>query len=485
MIKIIIFLSLLSVVFSTPKVKVSHADEDIITELSQDASFSISDWPKNDKLDMELIDFKETKNDKCAVYIYNPTGERTALKISISFDESNFENIKYTYYNLTLLDETKNKVIQKYLIDDLLVDHSNSVRFYIFGTIQRDVFEDEKIKNDSIIYSKGLKAGYLFKVEEDLINGISTYLRREKDVLKLEDQFRFRLVISNHVSNDNYTNAESIVFNTDHKIDDIVNIDVEYVKTKMTYTDHVPLIPEKSIFESFDDYSRQHGYVEKDTSNSNDYRYIEGFYFYKGAYYETINNTIQASETQSNNPGWFKNKMTWNCIDSITNFKKDEYFKKQVYDKFEEVRKCEWFLNYYTSELSYTAYQKNAEWSTIWRELYGNIVTSVVLIRMTFVADGITYNLPIVDDVAAGRQSIVINPSSNDWWKYLLIALILLILIISLAPQLILEIAKSIFKLFKHIVKGFFKLLKLPFKLFKLLFKKSKKKRKRVNSYDW
>lgn len=490
--KILFLFSIIPTIFSTIPCAavVASADEGgILSELEQDSTFSLSDWPKNDKLDMDLIDFKETINDKCAVFIYNPTGKRTALKISICFDESNFDNIKYNYYDLTLLDETSNHVIQKYLIEDVSVDHSKLERYYIFGAIQRDVTEEEKIKNDSIIYSIGLKAGELFRVTEDTKTNTITYYRREKDILTLTDQFRFRLMIANNILETKYTNAECIVFNTDYNISDIVNIDVEFVKNSMNFLITLSDYGKNydNTFEALEYYIRNNGYVQNRTSKTD---YSTGFWFYNNQYQELIKKTITSDDTSSNNPGWFKKQVVWNCIDEVANFKSDLYFKKNVYDKYQEIRNCKWFLNYFTSDLITSARVDSSSMKYYDRILDGDIVTSVVIVRMTFVMDGNIYNWAVVDDVAVGRK-IIVGEDELPWWFWLLLGAIVLLFFFIIGWNIIWALIKALalltWKAVKFIFKCIINIISAPFKFINKQVKKSKKKKRKKGNkkYDW
>lgn len=455
-------------------------DESLLTELRQDSNFNLEDYPiKKDEVidgkhvyDLEIMDLKETRQDHVALYIYNPTGLVTAKAISVCFDDSQFDDIKYKYYDLTLQEELPGKNIQKYLINGVTVNHNFLKRSYILGAIQRTAYPDEEIKNESVITTIGLKAGICFKVKEDA-DGNVTYERLTKDVLELTNQFRFRFIVPNsEISSRYYTQNECIVFNTNYNIDEIYDISVEFdtigfvFYAKITNSDG-NMAGSPGCYYQIDEYIKQYGYIDTTT-------YI-GPKFKKDTK-QHILKTISADDEFGNKPGWFGKKRKWKAIQSTDNLTKDAELNKYIYEKYEEVRTTSWFLAYYDSQITIDGTKPN-HW-----EISGTLAMDTAIVRMKFLSEGTVYNLAVVDDKATGTDSSVIPPDKNAWLKALILFLVSVVVVISLIAAIVKGGIKVVFK-------GIVWLIGLPFRLlnkfFNWLFKPRGKKKKGRDTNDW
>lgn len=104
----------------------------------------------------------------------------------------------------------------------------------------------------------------------------------------------------------------------------------------------------------------------------------------------------------------------------------------------------------------------------------------VTILRLKFETDGVTYNLGVIDNKQTGSDKPsneeTIQPEINKRGKWILIAIVLIIALILLAP-LLPVILSFLGKAIVWICKGLWWLISAPFRLFKWIVEKIKEKR--------
>ena len=108
------------------------------------------------------------------------------------------------------------------------------------------------------------------------------------------------------------------------------------------------------------------------------------------------------------------------------------------------------------------------------------MVGDVTILRLKFETDGITYNLGVIDNKQTGGDKPIneeeIKSEINGRGKWIIIAVILIVALILLAP-LLPTIIFFIGKLIVWIFKGLWWLISAPFRLIKAIIEKIKERR--------
>lgn len=419
----------------------------LISELSQDSSFSESQYPlledaiKDGKHvhEMEFIDFKVAEDQSLILYFYNPTSLRTAKSISI--DRGRNQNInEYVSYNLDLLDVNSSNTIHKYKVLNLQHSILETKYYYRFGAFQRDLFDDELMINKNEYASIGLNAGleYLVTATD---NGYQ-YYHKELDTIQILNPYcgfvsylnssSFMNIIF-HVGGQIMSNY--IAFDTDHDIDSIQEISINY----NLYDFHLVGFSYSNIFtpqiindnyESIQ-YSNQQPMLNQVIYSSDVGTAIESF------------KRIQLVSDLHN-----KNYEYYNADD-----------EKYIYE-LPEVKKCKWILRF--AESDYKFKDTNDPNFAAWI-IDGQICREVQILRIKYTYKGLTYNLAAVDSVKSGTI-VTGDDNTNIALKWIIIGLVLLIVFLYSLPFLL---------------KFILKILMLPIRLINKLFENSNKRRKR------
>lgn len=410
-------------------------------DLQKDESFSESYYPVvADDYSLQTVQIAESSDKELFVYLYQPSGQAKDLRaasinISLSPREnvSDFRNYKLTYLN-------SSGTLYKYLVEGLTVSTAET-RYYTITTVLRpfDASIDDEADHgntvDEVEYAVAKE--YCFSV----MNGKPFCRVLDIDTIEITDKFvGFVRYTNGFALYPSSCDSHFVAFSTDRDIDRLLEADVYYEYQDCSWS-FVTFVGERYTF----------------GERLEDYAYLT---------YEQ-----KAEHTGS---GWFAPTYTWNRIETVDEFIAENDLTQNVYsgalidvsvanqiteEGIAALKGKQWVLRFLETEYStWFGSGSNGYFSTL--------VGDVMILRLKFETDGVTYNLGVIDNKQTGsgepvnEEEVVIQPS--DGCKSFLSILLILVLLILLAPIL------------PYIVKGIIWIISLPFKA----IKKAKEKRK-------
>lgn len=414
----------------------------VLTDLKKDGDFNVADYPDNAKdYSIKVIQIAESTDGELFLYTYQPS-QKTTYLVATDINMSLSESVSGTQlYGLTLV--SANGVLCKYKVNELTVSEK-ATRYYNITSVYRKWIKgvDKETENDNTINEVSFEVGKLFIVKTE--NDGVTYSVQDTETILITDKYNGYIRYYNgfHLWGNSSCDSHYVAFSTDRPIDTLLEADVYYVahsERQYTYTQN-PFIPSET------------------TVGAN----------YDGYKYLTCNQ-------QAENPaeGWRGKKYTWKRIESV-----DEFLKKEELTGIvkENVSDKKWVLRFFESPYTSVITTGNIDTNYI-------VVTSVSILRLKFVTDGVTYDLGVVDNKQSGGR----NPSNTNthekedffvWlaritgvpqWVW-----ILAVVLVCLA--ILLPVLSVIFPVFGQfllwLLKGLGWLICLPFKGIKALINK-------------
>ena len=413
----------------------------VLEDLQKDESFSEKHYPVvADDYSLQVVQLAESTDKELFVYLYQPSGQAKDLRaasVNISLapreNVSDFRNYKLTYLN-------SSGTLYKYLVAGLTVSTA-ATRYYTITTVLRPF--DESIDDeadhgntaDEVEYS--VSKEYCFSV----MNGKPFCRVLDIDTIEITDKFvGFVRYTNGFTLFPGSCDSHFVAFSTDRDIDRLLEADVYYEYQDCSWS-FVTFVGERYTFGD-----KQEGYA-----------YLT---------YEQ-----KAEHTGS---GWFAPTYTWNRIETVDEFIAENDLTQNVYsgalidvsvaNKITDEGKAalegkQWVLRF--AETEYSTW-----YGTGTNGYFSTLVGDVMILRLKFETDGVTYNLGVIDNKQTGsgdpvnEEEVIIDPS--DGCKSFLSILLVIILLIILAPIL------------PYIIRGIIWLFSLPFKG----IKKAKEKRK-------
>ena len=357
----------------------AYADEvetvysEVMEDLKKDENFDEGNYPMvEDDYSLKVIQIAESKDKELFVYVYQPSDwmkDLTATSIRIS--QSIGENAKWKDYALTLL--SSEGVFDKYRVEGITV-LSDIIRYYDIAAIYRK-FDAKIDKPTDTNYDQSINE-VVYEVGQEwhacTVDGVVSYSMITSETVTIMDKIvgyvqyseGFKLYLD-------CCDAHFVAFSTDRKIDDLMEADVEYttqsyIKIVKTGKDE-PTLGEK-------------------VSNAK---------------------TVKASEETSNEAdGLFGKKYTWNRIERVSDFIKNEGEDLNLTTgNMADLEGMDWILRFEETEFTSTvgSYVVNE----------GTLVSEVTILRLKFQTDGVTYNLGVVDNKQTGSKDPF---ASADTW---------------------------------------------------------------------
>lgn len=416
-------------------------------DLQKDESFSESYYPVvADDYSLQTVQIAESSDKELFVYLYQPSGQAKDLRaasinISLSPREnvSDFRNYKLTYLN-------SSGTLYKYLVEGLTVSTAET-RYYTITTVLRPF--DESIDDeadhgntaDEVEYAVAKK--YCFS----MMNGKPFCRVLDIDTIEITDKFvGFVRYTNGFALYPSSCDSHFVAFSTDRDIDRLLEADVYYEYQDCSWS-FATFVGERYTF----------------GERLEDYAYL--------TYEQKVEHT---------GSGWFAPTYTWDRIETVDEFIAENDLTQNVYsgalidvsvanqiteEGIAALKGKQWVLRFLETEYStWFGSGSNGYFSTL--------VGDVMILRLKFETDGVTYNLGVIDNKQTGsgepinEEEVVIQPS--DGCKSFLSILLILVLLILLAPIL------------PYIVKGIIWIISLPFKA----IKKAKEKRKQKKDRD-
>lgn len=429
---------------------------DVLDDLSKDENFSTEHYPSVvDDYSLKVIQIAESSDNELFVYVYQPSGEQknlVASSINIALvPRENISDVRN--YKLRLLNS--DGVFYKYLVEGLTVS-SATTKYYTISNILRpwngDIDPPAEGGNTVTEVPYSVAKEYCFST----INGEPFCRVLDIETIEITDKFvgyvRYKDGYQGYLGG-TACDSHFVAFDTDRRIDKLYEADVYYSTQSVL---------------------KESGTVNKTTFREKKDNYVE------------LNYTQKVEHTGG---GLFAPTYEWDRIETVDQFIQENSTYENVYsgalfdvtvgtqltpEAIESLKGKKWVLRFTETEYgSIVGPLVVTESSTI--------VGDVMILRLKFETDGITYNLGVVDnkqsgdpDVPSGGSQIKVEP--NDPFKkvidiilFVLALIFIIILLVLLAPIL------------PYIIKFVIWVISLPFRLIAALFKAIRKRKRELS----
>ena len=264
---------------------------------------------------------------------------------------------------------------------------------------------------------------------------------------------------------DIYTDAWYIFFNTDKKIDELMEIELTY--TQYDYHLHHVFIPlvETAVTEE---------YIEENKKlYSSDYESGKSYVDYHESEITVIEpGTTKVSYTDNK---WFgKYDISYENLDNILDLKE---YQAQDSDKFiftDYANKYAWGVHFKDTERFYDSLGNSTSGMIQYYDLDGSGMSDVAILRLKFKTSGIVHNCYAVDvptDDFTG-ESAEVDTKFEEWFEKILALVGILVLVVIIGY--LLPIFKALFEGLGVILKWILVIISLPFRLIGSLFRTKK-----------
>ena len=447
---LLIFISVIACFFGMTGPLVGHAEKVLyspaLTDLQKSEDFNIENYPKlENDYSLQVITIAESANQELFLYVYQPCADSSivATCINMSLDNSTFDPY---LYELELINHES--TIFKYKVKDFVVKDI-PIRIYDIVSIYREfnssIDVDLSDDNDNTIDEVSYKVGKMWGAQnsgKDIV-----YSCYETEVITITDKLVGFVYYPDgfHLFQSTSCHSHFVAFSTDREIEKLLGAKVYYKSQSHDYRYQNTGVGFPTSSDTFGD-------IE---DNYADLKYTD--------------KTSYTSDDLVGNQHVFE----WNRVQSILDFSNDVEFdytytmglfnvstsSKMTDEDKAKLNKYQWVLRFAETEYVRTnvgTVQKSSK----------TIVGDVSILELTFITNGQTFDLGVVDNKQSGSGDSLNNVKGSlslSWWVYILIALFALILISPLMPG----IFNLIFKLIKYIFKGLWWLITAPFSLFK------------------
>ena len=405
----------------------------VLQDLQKDESFQSGNYPLSENdYSLQLIQVAESTEKELFLYVYQPSGETknfTASSVNISTAIN--DEISFLTYRLQKIDNSG--TLYKYKVLNFTVK-TDPTRYYVISSIYRPFDEsiDSPASGGNTVTEVNFAVNKQYAFGE--INGKEYVSCTEIETIEITDKFvgfvRYENGFNLYAS---ACDSHFVAFNTDKRIDSLLEADVYYTTQKSRWT-FVNFVGERETFGEKED----------------EYAYLK--------YTDKVEHT---------GDGLFAGTYKWDRIESVEKFTgnedKTKIFKSQGDDKsaitltdetLNELKGKKWVLRF--TETDYVVQSGGTTGATT---ANSTLVGDVTILRLKFVTDGITYNLGVIDNKQTGGREPSNEPGGIGGsgcaaadGKKLLYAILGLIALIILAPLL------------PMVVNGIVFVISLPFK---------------------
>lgn len=426
----------------------------VLDDLKKDSSFDESFYPViAGDYSLKLIQIAESTDSELFLYVYQPSGQAKNLKASsINISTTINDEISYRNYKVRLLNSSG--VFYKYIVQDFAV-LSEPARYYAISSIYRPFDEsiDNQAEHGNTITEVNYPVNKQYCFSE--INGKPYCNVVDIETITITDKFvgfvrymdGFKLYVG-------ACDSHFVAFNTDKPIDKLLEADVYYTTQKYSYS-FVPFAGENETF----------------GEKSDEYAYLK-----------------YTDKVEHSGGGLFAGTYKWDRIETVEQFIAENDLTQNVYsgaiidvnvaNKITDEGKAALQSKKWVLRFAETSYSLNSGTGSV--TSFSTMVGDVTILRLKFETDGITYNLGVIDNKQTGGDKPIneeeIKPEINERGKWIIIAVILIVALILLAP-LLPVIISFIGKLIVWISKGLWWLISAPFRLIKAIIEKIKERR--------
>lgn len=429
--------------FAYAEVRYTGALED----LRKAENFDPSYYPtKEGDYTVSLIQIAESKDNELFVYTYQPASDERITASSINISRTSELNVTPQNYYLTLL--SREGVFCKYVIKDFKVS-DEPTRYYailsIFRSWVNDIDGDQS--GSQTVTEKPFEVAEQFRF--GTLNGKEYVERKKIDVITVTSKFvgfvrytgEYKLGFMNTALTD--FDCHFVAFNTDRRIDTLLEADLSYVKQDFSAKSWVEggTVPHyETTYGERSDQIKVELMCDQSVDHTGSFIYGSSFSFNR---IQSVTDFLSSEETSNvYKCGVFETTEKRTLTDDV---------KAELEDK-------SWVLRFLETNRTSKTTLGGTEYSS-------TLVGDVTILRLKFVTDGITYNLGVVDNKQTGgtdpvnviRRLLGLNPVV----AWLLLAVMLFVVLIVLMPFLP-TILSFLFKLIVWIVKAVVWIVSLP-----------------------
>ena len=432
----------------------AYAEEPEYTSATEDLrkaeNFDPSYYPvKENDYTISLIQIAESTDKELLVYTYQPAADKRITASSINVSRTSELDVTPQNYYLTLL--SREGVFCKYAVKDFEVSNEPT-RYYAIPSIFRSWVDDiDGDQNGSqTVTEKPFEVAEQFRF--GTLNGKEYVERKKIDVITVTSKFvgfcryagNIRLGFMDTALTD--FDCHFVAFNTDRRIDTLLEADLSYVKQDYTLTMEAeyyngPLVSKETYGEKSDQIKVEL-MCDQSVDHTGSFIYGNTFSFKR---IQSVSDFLASEETT--------NVYKCGVFDVTEKRTLTDDVKAELEDKA-------WVLRFVeTPRVSKTTLNGTGYTSTL--------IGDVTILRLKFVTDGVTYNLGVVDNKQTGGSDPVNNTETkiglNSTFSWILLAILFVVLLIVLLPFLP-TILSVVVKVVVWIVKAVFWIVALPFR---------------------
>lgn len=444
--------------FAYAEVRYTGALED----LRKAENFDPSYYPtKEGDYTVSLIQIAESKDNELFVYTYQPASDERITASSINVSRTSELNVTPQNYYLTLL--SREGVFCKYVVKDFKVS-DEPTRYYAIPSIFRswvnDIDGDQS--GSQTVTEKPFEVAEQFRF--GTLNGKEYVERKKIDVITVTSKFvgfvrymgEYKLGFMNTALTD--FDCHFVAFNTDRRIDTLLEADLSYVKQDFSAKSWVEggTVPHyETTYGERSDQIKVELMCDQSVDHTGSFIYGSSFSFNR---IQSVTDFLSSEETSNvYKCGVFETTEKRTLTDDV---------KAELEDK-------SWVLRFLETNRTSKTTLGGTEYSS-------TLVGDVTILRLKFVTDGITYNLGVVDNKQTGgsdpvnniKKTIGLN-STFSWILFFVLIVVLLIVLLPFLPTILSVIVKVIV----WIVKAVFWIVALPFRGIAALVRTIKERR--------
>ena len=392
----------------------------IYEDLSNDENFTIDNYPVvKDKYELDIIEIAESSDKDLFIYVYNPSLELQTKKVALSTDSVISTNPSFKVYDLEIIDYYS--TIEKYRVKEFSVSTDN-VRYYSISQIYRlfnTKIDTNKDKENVNYITHAIKDKWIFNTYSD---GTLIVDKTNIDVITITDRFTsYKRYDEGFFLDYEACDSHFIAFNTDKNIEDLKSAVVKYSVQEKYNEGHLSGVflgdfNDSLLSPIFDTWAlvpskekRMQDYhsllpIDKEEIGKLEDKYIE----------------LKDTDVYTGGSKLFVEDYSYSRIQKVEEFLEIENakntFKEEYYNN---IKNKKWVLRFAETDYVYdewinilkgnplTAYEYE---SYLWSERFTE-VTDVGILQLTFETDGVTYHLPVIDNLESGTK----DPINNNW----------------------------------------------------------------------
>ena len=434
----------------------------VIEDLSADSTFKLTDYPEDyTDYSVNVIQVAESTDKELFIYVYIPTPgiEVTTLNMATSKDVTSVKN-----YKLKLL--SKSTTLYKYVVTNFSLRPTDT-RYYNIVSIFRlpNRLIDKDTDNGNTINEVAHEVAQLWTFTG---SGASTEVTRvDTETITITDKYvgfvRYGQSSQSYawtgVNIGRYEpgfDSHFIAFNTDRKIDKLLEADVYYTSQSYSYikvTNAGIPVTEEENFGSETEATVHLTYNDVGGGTGNQFKKYEWYRI------QTMEEFMLSED----------NEYIYNC--GVFNIKEQD---KLTAEGRKDLQGKNWVLRFVETDYQNTKTQDTA----ITTRKKWTIVGNVTILRLKFDCNGQIYNLGVVDGKHTGdgvpdnEHTVSIEPNTSLFGgikkvlkiiAYCLLGVLAFIILAPILPYII----KAILLVIKYVLLVVWWVITLPFKLFR------------------